>query len=96
MSLTQSQSGHQIGEYFTGDRLLEAVTQPNLCYPTFSSSTNLEVLGGLWNCQSAVKKADTISAFPALTETRITPENTATPAVLSPGYPFSQSLRQTG
>ena len=46
---------------------------------------------GLCNCQSAVKKVETISAyaslqtlhFLAVTETRITPENTATPAALS-------------
>ena len=60
----------------------------NLCYPPFSTYNDIEVMGGLWNCQSDVIKADSISAntslmtlhFLALTETRITPEETATPA----------------
>ena len=62
----------------------------NLCCPPPSTYTDLEVMGGLWNCQSAVKKADSISVyaslmthFLALTETWITPENSATPAALS-------------
>ncbi len=46
---------------------------------------------GLWNCQSAVNKADFISAFSlqstlsilGLTETWIRPEDSATPAALS-------------
>ncbi|XP_076839112.1 uncharacterized protein LOC143484323 [Brachyhypopomus gauderio] len=61
-------------------------------------------MGGLWNCQSAVRKADFISAlashhslhFLALTETWITPENSATPAALSAAFNFSHSPRQTG
>src|SRR4029434_6784733 len=51
---------------------------------------------GLWNCQSAVKKADFISGYAnhlslgllALTETWIKPENNATPAALSTNYAF--------
>ena len=66
----------------------------NLRYQPLSVYTDLEVLGGLWNCQLAVKKADSISAyaslqtlhFLALTETWITLENTATPAALSTAY----------
>ena len=61
--------------------------QANLCYPTFSIGSEREALGALWNHQSAVTKADTISAYVslqslvcrlrhllALTETWITPE----------------------
>ena len=74
----------------------------NLTYlkPT---SNCLSISAGLWNCQSAVKKADTISAhalsqslhFLALTETWITPENSATVAALSAAYSFSHSPRPT-
>ncbi|XP_051564072.1 uncharacterized protein LOC127446834 [Myxocyprinus asiaticus] len=56
---------------------------------------------GLWNCQSAVNKADFIPAFAtqstlsilALTETWIRPEDTATPAALSNN--FSHTPRHT-
>ncbi|KAK1794893.1 hypothetical protein P4O66_009899 [Electrophorus voltai] len=60
------------------------------------------VAGVLWNCQSAVQKADFISAlaslhflhFLALTETWITPENSATPAALSSAFSSTHSLRR--
>ncbi|XP_075304653.1 uncharacterized protein LOC142366593 [Odontesthes bonariensis] len=63
--------------------------------------SDLVVAGGLWNCQSAVQKAEFISGyasmlflnFLALTETWITPENTATPAALSDVYSFSHTPR---
>ncbi len=56
-----------------------------------SSTTPLSFSMGLWNCQSAVNKADLISAFClrstlsilGLTETWIRPEDSATPAALS-------------
>ncbi|KAK3537156.1 hypothetical protein QTP70_002650 [Hemibagrus guttatus] len=62
------------------------------------------VVGGLWNCQSAVRKADFISTlashysfdFLALTETWISPQNTTTPAALSSAYTFSHSPRESG
>ncbi|KAK3559242.1 hypothetical protein QTP86_008512 [Hemibagrus guttatus] len=62
------------------------------------------MVGGLWNCQSAVKKADFISAlasqysfdFLALPETWISPQNTATMAALSSSYTFSHSPRESG
>ncbi|KAI4884376.1 hypothetical protein NFI96_000286 [Prochilodus magdalenae] len=71
---------------------------------TRPSPTQTRVVGGLWNCQSAVQKADFISAlashhllhFLALTETWITPENSTTPAALSSAFNFSHSPRQTG
>ncbi|XP_062849116.1 uncharacterized protein LOC134311405, partial [Trichomycterus rosablanca] len=58
----------------------------------------------VWNCQSAVQKADFISAyalshsldFLALTETWITTENSATPAALSSAYTFSHTPRGSG
>ena len=76
----------------------------NLRHPPTRAYTDLEVMGGLWNCQSAVKKADSISAyaslmtlhFLALTETWITPENSATPASLSTVYSFSHTPRPSG
>ncbi len=59
---------------------------------------------GLWNCQSAVNKADFISAFSlqstlsilGLTETWIRPEDSATPAALSNNFSFSHTPRQVG
>ncbi|KAI4888332.1 hypothetical protein NFI96_024824, partial [Prochilodus magdalenae] len=76
----------------------------NLIYAPRSSATLTRVVGGLWNCQSAVQKADFISAlashhslhFLALTETWITHENSSTPAALSSAFNFSHSPRQTG
>ncbi len=58
----------------------------------------------LWNCQSAVNKADLISAFSlqstlsilGLTETWIRPEDSATPAALSNNFSFSHTPRQVG
>ncbi|KAJ8391889.1 hypothetical protein AAFF_G00083600, partial [Aldrovandia affinis] len=76
----------------------------NLIYPPRSPGVDVVVAGGLWNCQSAVRKADLISAqasllslqFLALTETWITPQNTATPAALSAAYTFSHIPRPSG
>ncbi|KAK3540138.1 hypothetical protein QTP70_026879 [Hemibagrus guttatus] len=73
----------------------------NLIYPPLLSQSQTVVVGGLWNCQSAVRKADFLSAisshysfdFLALTETWISPQNTATPAALSSAYAFSHSPR---
>ncbi len=56
----------------------------------------------LWNCQSAVNKADLIPAFSlqstlsilGLTETWIRPEDSATPAALSNNLSFSHTPRQ--
>ena len=56
----------------------------NLLYPTLSTCTYLEAMGGMQRSLLVVKKADTISAyaslqtlhFPAFKETWITPENT--------------------
>ncbi len=58
----------------------------------------------LWNCQSAVNKAEFISAFSlqstlsilTLTETWIRPEDSATPAALSNNFSFSHTPRQVG
>ncbi|XP_067291544.1 uncharacterized protein [Pseudorasbora parva] len=70
------------------------------------SSTNIppSFSLGLWNCQSAVNKADFIPAFAthsnlnilALTETWIRPEDSATPAALSNNFSFSHTPRHTG
>ncbi|KAK3544105.1 hypothetical protein QTP86_001696, partial [Hemibagrus guttatus] len=76
----------------------------NLIYPPLLSQSQAVVVGGLWNCQSAVRKADFISAlashysfdFLALTGTWIPPQNTATPAALSSAYTFSHSPRESG
>ncbi len=69
-----------------------------------SSTTPLSFSVGLWNCQSAVNKADFISAFSlqstlsilGLTETWIRPEDSATPAALSHNFSFSHTPRQVG
>ncbi|KAJ8349835.1 hypothetical protein SKAU_G00249650 [Synaphobranchus kaupii] len=76
----------------------------NLVCPPLSSHKELSVVGGLWNCRSAVQKVDFSTAyvkvkslhFLALTETWITPDNTATPAALSAGYSFSHIPRASG
>ena len=69
-----------------------------------SAHTPLSLSVGLWNCQSAVNKADFITAFAShstlnilgLTETWIRPEDSATPAALSSNFSFSHSPRQSG
>ncbi|KAK3514823.1 hypothetical protein QTP70_032531 [Hemibagrus guttatus] len=71
---------------------------------TFPCLSQTVVVGGLSNGQSAVRKADFISAlashysfdFLALTETWISPQNTATPTALSSAYTFSHSPRESG
>ncbi len=69
-----------------------------------SSTTPLSFSMALWNCQSAVNKADFISTFSlqstlsilGLTETWIRPEDSATPAALSNNFSFSHTPRQVG
>ncbi|XP_037390642.1 uncharacterized protein LOC119262488 [Pygocentrus nattereri] len=76
----------------------------NLTYPPFVTYGPIVVAGGLWNYQSAVQKVDYITSlassqsldFLALTETWITPENSATPAALSSAFSFSHSARRIG
>nr|XP_054602878.1 uncharacterized protein LOC129164951 [Nothobranchius furzeri] len=59
---------------------------------------------GLWNCQSAVNKADFITAYAnhlsldalALTETWIKPCDNATPSALSVNHTFSHTSRASG
>ncbi len=59
---------------------------------------------GLWNCQSAVNKADLIAAIASqtalsilgLTETWIHPEDSATPAALSNNFSFSHTPVRLG
>ena len=76
----------------------------SLIYPTRSTHIQHLVAGGLWNCQSATRKTEFISGFAteqcldflALTETWITPSNTATPAALSSAHSFSHTPRFTG
>ncbi|KAK5928563.1 hypothetical protein CgunFtcFv8_013617 [Champsocephalus gunnari] len=78
--------------------------RPALVYPTCSTEIQHLVSGGLWNCQSAVPKADFISGYASLqtldvldlTETWITPFNTSTPTALSTAYSFSHTPRPTG
>ncbi len=73
---------------------------PNNLWPVpLSSTTLLSIQIGLWNCQSAVNKADFIPSIAthsglnlmALTETWIKPEVTATPAALSTNFTFSHT-----
>ncbi len=76
----------------------------NLRPSSTSSTTHLSFSMALWNCQSAVNKADFISAFSlqstlsvlGLTETWIHPEDSATPAALSNNLSFSHTPRQVG
>ncbi len=72
--------------------------------PFSTSTTPLSFSMALWNCQSAVNKADFIFAFSlqstliilGLTETWIRPEDSATPAALSNNFSFSHTPRQVG
>ncbi|XP_064190191.1 uncharacterized protein LOC135254144 [Anguilla rostrata] len=76
----------------------------NLCYPSLTFCDNFIVAGGLWNCQSATWKADLILAYASLlslhfltlTETWITPGNTATTAALSSSFSFSHTPCPSG
>ena len=76
----------------------------NLSYPPLISRDNFTVAGGLWNCQSATQKPDFITAytsllslhFLALTETWITPKNTATPAAFSSSFSFAHTSQPSG
>ncbi len=72
--------------------------------PISTSTTPLSFAVALWNCQSAVNKADCISAFSSqstlsilgLTETWVSPENSVTPAAHSNNFSFSHTPRQVG
>ncbi len=76
----------------------------NLRNLPMSANTLLSFSIGLWNCQSAVNKADFITSITshsrlnlmALTETWIKPEDNATPAALSNNFSFSHTPRLTG
>ncbi len=75
----------------------------NLRTLPMSANTLLSFSIGLWNCQSAVNKADFITSITshsrlnlmALTETWIKPEDNATPAALSNNFSFSHTPRLT-
>ncbi len=78
---------------------------PNNLRPVpLSSTTLLSIPIGLWNCQSAVNKADFIPSIAthsglnlmALTETWVKPEDTATPAALSTNFTFPTPLARLG
>ncbi len=76
----------------------------NLRTLPMSANTLLSFSIGLWNCQSAVNKADFITSITshsrlnlmALTQTWIKPEDNATPAALSNNFSFSHIPRLTG
>ena len=75
----------------------------NLCYPTVSTDTDLDVTEGYGTANLQSSRRTPFQPTPpcrlnflALTETWITQENTATPAALSSVYSFSHSLIQTG
>lgn len=82
----------------------EAEIRVNLIYPPLLPQSQTGVVGGAWNCQSAVKKADFISVFAsycshdflARTETWMSPKNSGTPAALSSAYAFSHTPWETG
>ncbi|XP_047015662.1 uncharacterized protein LOC108275562 isoform X2 [Ictalurus punctatus] len=73
----------------------------NLCSLNVASADSFSSSIGLWNCQSAVNKADFIPAFAthynlsvlALTETWIHAENTATLAALASNFNFYHTSR---
>ncbi len=85
--------------------LHQTKTQRNLAHLRpicTSSSLPLSLSMGLWNCQSAVNKADLILTIASqtalnilvLTETWIRPEDSATPAALSNNFYFSHNSHQ--
>ena len=78
---------------------------PTLVVPARTTHVEFQVSGSLWNCRSAVNKAEFISAYASLqsldfltlTETWITTDNTATPTVLSSSaHVFSHTPRASG
>ncbi|KAJ8397525.1 hypothetical protein AAFF_G00438010 [Aldrovandia affinis] len=103
--LQEATEGGQLGSarrtvnFLEGEILLIGANPSNLIHPPRSSGVEVVVAGGLWNSQSAVRKVNFISAqasllslqFLALTETWITPQNTATPIALSAAYTFSHT-----
>uniref|UniRef100_A0A9J7YHT7 Reverse transcriptase domain-containing protein n=1 Tax=Cyprinus carpio carpio TaxID=630221 RepID=A0A9J7YHT7_CYPCA len=100
----------QISTITTNTRRARYVPRRKACptnlrpVPLTSTTTTLSIPVGLWNCQSAVNKADFISSIAthsglnlmALTETWIKPEDTATPAALSTNFTCSHTPRMTG
>ncbi len=76
----------------------------NLRTLPMSANTLLSFSIALWNCQSAVNKADFITPITshsrlnlmALTETWIKPEDNATPAALTNNFSFSHTPCLTG
>ncbi len=76
----------------------------NLRTLPMSANTLLSYSIGLWNCQSAVNKANLITSIislsriniMALTEMWIKPGDTATPAALSNNFSFFHTPRPTG
>ncbi len=76
----------------------------NLRTLPMSANTLLSFSSALWNCQSAVNKADFITPITshsrlnlmALTETWIKPEDNATPAALTNNFSFSHTPCLTG
>ncbi len=76
----------------------------NLRTLPMSANTLLSFSIGLWNCQSAVNKADFITSISiysrlnlmALIETWIKPEDNSTPAALSNNFSFSHTPCLTG
>ncbi|XP_059356368.1 uncharacterized protein LOC132095415 [Carassius carassius] len=99
----------QISTITTNTRRARYVRRRKACLTNLrpvplTSTTTLSIPVGLWNCQSAVNKADFISSIAthsglnlmALTETWIKPEDTATPAALSTNFTCSHTPRTTG
>uniref|UniRef100_A0A9J8B808 Endonuclease/exonuclease/phosphatase domain-containing protein n=1 Tax=Cyprinus carpio carpio TaxID=630221 RepID=A0A9J8B808_CYPCA len=99
----------QISTITTNTRRARYVRRRKACLTNLrpvplTSTTTLSIPVGLWNCQSAVNKADFISSIAThsglslmpLTETWIKPEDTATPAALSANFTCSHTPRTTG
>ena len=99
----------QISTITTNTRRARYVRRRKACLTNLrpvplTSTPTLSIPLGLWNCQSAVNKADFISSIAthsglslmALTETWIKPEDTATPAALSTHFTCSHTPRTTG
>ncbi|KAF7699814.1 hypothetical protein HF521_002772 [Silurus meridionalis] len=59
----------------------------NLIYPSLLSQSQTAVVGGLWNCQSAVRKADFITGLASTTHLTFW-------HLLRPGYPHRTLLHQ--
>ena len=104
MNFTQSQSGHQTGENYIGDTLLEAVTQPISAIRHSPPVLHLKYWGGYRTASLQLRRQTPFQPMPPHRLSTFWPlprpgspqKTLQAPAALSPTYSFLPYLRQTG